>query len=126
MNFLRTLIAMQIFRFILSGTLSTAVMYGIYLVLNLILNYQVSYFISYVATVIFSYVLNAYFVFKIPMSWKTFMQFPLVYVVQYVCSAIGLEILVRLGVSETIAPLIAIVFLLPLTYFLSRLIMSEK
>ena len=126
MIFIRMILATQIFRFILMGTLSTAVMFGIYVTLNLILNYQISYLISYVLTVVFSYVLNTRYVFKIPMSWKTFLQFPIVYVVQYVSSAIGLGILVRLGFSVTIAPLITIVLLLPVTYFLSRLIMLKK
>ena len=126
MNFIRMILATQIFRFVLMGTVSTATMFGIYIILNLMLNYQVSYLISYVVTVVFSYVLNTRFVFKIPMSWQTFLQFPLVYVVQYVSSAIGLEILVRLGFSVTIAPLITIVLLLPVTYLLSRLIMKKK
>lgn len=126
MKFIRNLVALQITRFIFMGTISTAAMFGIYVVLNLILNYQVSYFISYVLTVVLSYILNTRFVFNIPMSWKTFFQFPIVYVVQYISSAIGLEILVRMGFSVTIAPLITIVLLLPVTYFLSRLIMAKK
>lgn len=126
MNFIRTLVATQLFSFILMGSLSTALMFGIYVTLNLFLNYQISYLISYALTVVFSYALNTRFVFKIPMSWKTFLQFPFVYVVQYVSSAAGLEILVRLGFSVTIAPLITIVLLLPVTYFLSRLIMVTK
>ncbi len=126
MNFIRTLFAMQISRFIFMGALSTATMFGIYVALNLILNYQISYLISYVLTVVFSYVLNTRYVFKIPMSWKTFLQFPFVYVVQYVGSAIGLEVLVRFGFSVTMAPLITIVLLLPVTFFLSRLIMAKK
>lgn len=126
MNFLQAWVETQIFRFTLMGAISTAAMFGIYVTLNLFLNYQLSYFISYVVTIFLSYVLNTYYVFKIPMSWKTFFQFPFVYVVQYVSSAIGLEILVRIGFSETIAPLIAIVLLLPVTFFLSRLIMVKK
>jgi hypothetical protein len=60
------------------------------------------------------------------MSIKTFLQFPLVYVVQYTLSAVGIEIFVRMGLSATYAPIIVIILILPLTFMLSRLVMLKR
>lgn len=122
METIRKMANNQIIRFMIANGFSTLVMFGLYVVLNFVLKYQISYFIAYVVTVILSYVLTSLFVFKTKMSWQSFMAFPLIYVVQYVTSAIALEILVRLGFSVTYVPLFVIVLLLPLTYLLSRLV----
>jgi len=122
METIRKIVNNQIIRFMIANGFSTLVMFGLYLVLNFVLKYQISYFISYVVTVILSYVLTSVFVFKTKMSWQSFMAFPMIYVFQYVTSAIALEVLVRLGFSVTYVPLFVIVLLLPLTYLLSRFV----
>lgn len=126
MNKILTLWNMQIVRFMAMGTLSTLIMLGIYVSLNLVLKYQIAYFLSYVVTVIVSYFLNTLFVFKMPVSVRSFFQFPLVYLVQYILGAILLELFVRLGFSETFAPVFIIIMLLPLTFSLSRIVMIKK
>lgn len=126
MNRLQGIFNPQVVRFTLMGAISTTIMYLFYILLNIYLPYQWSYFISYIVTVILSYVLNCYLVFHTPMSIKTFLQFPLVYVVQYVMSALGIEIFVRLGMSATYAPLIVIISILPLTFVLSRLVILKQ
>ena len=65
------------------------------------------------------------FVFKKEVSLKTFIRFPLIYVVQYVLGAILLEILVRLGFSVTYSPLLIIMLLLPVTYILNRIVFAR-
>ena len=123
MKTIRAFIKSQIFLFMLMGTLSTLVMLGLYMLLNMIIQYQMAYFISYVVTVIISYFLNTLFVFKKPVSLRTFLQFPIVYIVQYIISALMLEVMVRIGFSVTYAPVLIIILLLPLTFFLSRLVL---
>lgn len=123
MKSIRNLANHQMVRFMIVNGFSTLVMFGLYVILNMVLKYQIAYFISYVVTVILSYVLTSLFVFHTKMSWKTFMQFPLIYVLQYVTSAVCLEILVYLGFSVTFVPLFVIVLLLPLTFLLSRFVM---
>lgn len=126
MKMVRDILNTQIFRFMFMGAVSTGAMFIMYLIFNQVLGYQISYLISYVLTVFFSYVLNSKYVFNTPMSWQTFLQFPLVYVFQYGTSALGLEVLVRIGFSVTYAPLMIILLLLPITFLLSRLIMGDK
>jgi putative flippase GtrA len=123
MKTIRAFIKSQIFLFMLMGTLSTLVMLGLYMLLNMIIQYQMAYFLSYVVTVIISYFLNTLLVFKKPVSLRTFLQFPIVYIVQYIISALMLEVMVRIGFSVTYAPVLIIILLLPLTFFLSRLVL---
>jgi len=123
MKAIRAFVKSQIFLFMLMGTLSTLVMLGLYMLLNMIVQYQIAYFLSYVVTVIVSYFLNTLFVFKKPISLRTFLQFPIVYIVQYIISALMLEVMVHIGFSVTYAPVLIIILLLPLTFFLSRLVL---
>lgn len=116
----------QIVRFMAMGSLSTTMMLLIYLILEQIIRYQVAYLISYAITIVISYFLNTRFVFRASISFRSFFQFPIVYIIQYGVSAILLEILVRLGLSATYAPILVIMMLLPLTYWLSQLVIVNK
>ena len=125
MKSIRGFLNSEIFLFMVMGATSTGLMFGMYVLFNLFMHYQVSYFISYVFTVIVAYFLNTMFVFKKEVSLKTFIRFPLIYVVQYVLGAILLEILVRLGFSVTYSPLLIIMLLLPVTYILNRIVFAR-
>jgi putative flippase GtrA len=114
----------QFLGFTLSGALSTLLMFGIYVVLNKFINYQLSYLISYVIAVIALYFMNA-IVFKSSISMQTFLAFPLIYLLQYLIGAALLEIIVHLGFSVTFAPILAVVLLLPLTFFLNKKLFSK-
>jgi putative flippase GtrA len=112
----------QMIGFAITGTLSTLFMLGIYVGLNQIMNYQYAYFISYCISVLALYFMNILFVFKKSISMKSFLKFPLIYVFQYLVGAVSLELLVRLGCSETYAPVLIVIILLPVTFILNRLV----
>jgi len=114
----------QLLGFALSGTVSTILMFGIYVVLNNFINYQLSYLISYVIAVIALYFMNT-IVFKSSISINTFLAFPIIYLLQYLIGAALLEIIVRLGFSVTFAPILAVILLLPLTFFLNKKLFSK-
>ena len=112
-------------RFLLGGGLNTGVTYGIYLALNLVMAYQVAYFIAYVFGVAFAYWFNAVLVFRVSLSWKGLFSYPLVYLVQYVVSALLLGILVEFAhLSEQLAPLLVVICLIPVTYILSKSVLD--
>ncbi|MGA7817085.1 GtrA family protein, partial [Caballeronia sp.] len=70
-------------RFIVGGAANTGFTYVIYLLLKRVVPYQVAYLVAYCCGVVFAYWFNAVFVFKVPLSWKGAMSYPVVYVVQY-------------------------------------------
>lgn len=114
-------------RFIVGGSINTGFTYVTYLGLNSFLNYQAAYLIAYVAGIIFSYWFNARIVFRVPLSWKGLLTFPAVYIVQYVISAFLLGSLVEhFGKSESIAPILVAMAMIPVSYFMSKSILQRS
>ena len=122
----KTVLKKQLVGFAITGTLSTLLMLGIYVGLNKIINYQYSYLVSYCLSVVALYFMNALWVFNQSVSVKSFLQFPLIYLLQYVVGAISLEFLVKLGVSVTFAPVVVVIILLPVTFMLNRFILLTR
>lgn len=120
-----SIVAQRRLRFLVGGATNTAFTYGMYLLLKLVLQYQIAYLIAYCCGVIFAYWFNAVYVFKVPLSWKGALSYPVVYVVQYGASAVLLELLVKLAkINSTFAPLIVTVCMVPLTYVLSKVLLE--
>ncbi|MFJ7796597.1 GtrA family protein [Pseudomonas sp. NPDC096950] len=114
-------------RFLLSGGFNTLSTYLLYLLLLTVLSYQVSYTISYISGVVLSYFLNRLFVFKTHQGLRSVFLFPLVYVIQYLSTSLVLWLLVdNIGVDSRVALPVAIVMFVPVNYFLSRKIFSDK
>lgn len=114
-------------RFLFCGGINTAVTYGIYCLLQLFLHYQIAYAFAYGMGVVFSYWLNTVLVFKETLAWKKFFQYPVVYLAQYSLSALLMWVAVKyLNVNETLAPLVILIITIPMTYFLSKLIIVTK
>lgn len=112
-------------RFFLGGMLNTALSYSVFLALTFIFAYQLSYFIAYALGVVFAYLINALWVFRVQLSWKGLFSYPIVYVIQYLLSALLLGVLVEIfAVSVKLAPIFVIVALFPITYLISRFILQ--
>lgn len=113
-------------KFAIVGVLNTAVTYFLYLLLLLFSSYLIAYSLAYLTGIIISYLLNSKYVFKESISPKKFLMFPLVYIVQYVMSSLLLYLSVHyLNVNERIALLISIVLTTPITFVLSKRIISN-
>lgn len=114
-------------RFLIGGLLNTGLTYGLYFLLQKVFFYQIAYMIAYACGIVFSYWFNARIVFRTSLSWTGLMTYPLVYVVQYGCSALLLGIFIeRLDIPPALAPLLVLVMMIPLTFFLSRWILRRR
>jgi putative flippase GtrA len=117
----------EVGRFIVAGILNTGITYALYLILLTWQGYEFAYSLSYAAGIVISYLANAIYVFRKPLKASSAMAFPLVYVVQFLIGFLLVKILVEwLTVPAEIAPLIAIAVTLPVTFVLSRWIISGK
>jgi putative flippase GtrA len=117
----------QFLKFVLVGVANTAVTYLIYRGLLLFLSYYISYSISYVLGIAFSYFCNAVLVFKQPLSWRSFLSYPFVYLFQYLLSLAGTVLLVEVWhVPARYAPLFIIVVSVPVTFVLSRFVFVRR
>ena len=117
----------EFLKYLFSGGFNTLATYVLYLLLLNIWSYNLAYSISYISGIFISYALNSLFVFKEKISFRTFIKYPIVYVVQYLISLILLNVLIEyVGFSNKIVPIITIVITIPITFLLSKLIIKGK
>ena len=120
------LVRKEILRFLISGSTNTLVCWIIYLVLNQLLSYTLAYTGAYLFGTLFTYYLNTRWVFKVPMSWRTFLRYPLVYVAQYLLGVSLVWVIVdRFHCPEAFAPLAVVAMTVPVTFLLSRFILRH-
>ncbi len=120
------MILSQFVKFVGVGSINTIVTYVLYLLLLLTANYRVSYTIAYLFGIGLSYWLNLKFVFQAKGSKKKIVLFPLVYFVQYVFGMLILYVAIdTFNISEKIAPILVIILTVPLTFVLTKIILTE-
>lgn len=128
LTYLRGMIEQSRFlRFLLSGVVNTATTYVIYLALLQIIDYRVAYTIAYATGILLAYALNRVFVFRAHRGWSSLLLFPLVYLAQYLASLAIVWVWVdKFGLPKSLAPLLAIIVTVPLTYVLSHHVFVQK
>jgi putative flippase GtrA len=113
--------------FVFFGTINTVLTYGIYLFLVLFFTYGTAYTWSYIVGVFLSYYLNARFVFREKLRLMNALQYPVVYLLQYL---IGLGLLYLLidvvHLSKLLAPILVVLLTLPCTYLLSGYVIKAR
>ncbi|MCX7068390.1 MAG: GtrA family protein [Methylococcales bacterium] len=113
-------------RFLIAGLVNTILSYLVYLLLLELFSYTIAYSISYCIGIVISYILNARYVFVQPLNLRRFIQFPIVYVVQY---TLGIAILKILIETVSIDPKLSMVFVIlittPVTFLLSKFVMER-
>ena len=111
--------------FVFFGAVRTVLSYGIYLLLVLFLAYPTAYTVSYVADIFISYYLNARFVFREKLRLSKALQFPIVYLAQYLIGLGSLYLLIEVAqLSKFFAPIVVVVITVPCTYLLSRYVIK--
>ena len=114
-------------RFLCGGGINTGLTYLTYLGLNTFLAYQASYLIAYSIGIVFSYWFNASIVFRTPLSWKGLVSHPIVYIAQYLVSALFLGGLIEiLQISEIMAPIVVAITMIPVSYILIKFILGAQ
>ena len=117
----------EAYRYLVGGTINTALSLAVYYVLQLFLPYQVAYALAFVFGVVLSYRINLGYVFKTQHTRAKAMAFPLVHLSQYAVGALLLGALVEwLGVPQEIAPLGVAVLTIPLTFALTRFVVRSR
>src|SRR5262245_50956436 len=117
----------EFLRFILCGALNTAVAFVIYVFLLCLFPYGIAYTISYAAGIFISYWLNTKFVFEEQLRLNRALQYPLVYLFQYLLGLVLLFLFVETGhLSKLVSPLLIVVLTLPITFLLSRYLIRRS
>ncbi len=113
-------------RFVIAGGLNTALSYGVYLVLLRWLQPELAYTLAFVAGMLSSYLLARWFVFARPpeRAWHS-LWVPVIQLAQYGAGTLLVSLWVRvMGQSPVLAPLVALVLVLPATYWANRKVFS--
>lgn len=116
----------HILRFGVVGVINTCVYFGLYLLFRTIVPYLVAHLIAIALSMVVSFFLNCYWTFQTQPTWRKFLVFPLTNATNYIVSTVGVVVLVSVvGVNEVIAPLIAAFAAIPVTFVLSRRILTR-
>ncbi|UQA95137.1 GtrA family protein [Streptomyces halobius] len=111
----------QIARFTLVGGVNTLTFYLCYLPLHRLLPYFAAYTGGFVVSLVGSFFLNTYFTYRTRPTWTKFLLFPLTQVTNYVVQSAGLVTLVGwFGMNSAVAPLVAALLAIPVTFAVSR------
>ena len=117
----------EVLRFLFTGTLNTAASWMVYWLFNWFLPYSLAYGIAYVFGIFFTYYLNTRWVFKVPMHWKTLLQFPLIYFVRFGVDLALLTSLIKFAhCPENLAPILTLTITTPLSFVMSRFVLKPK
>ncbi|MEE1107381.1 GtrA family protein [Macrococcoides canis] len=119
----------RLIKFIIVGVLNTLNYYIVYLLLLkfLHLSYITSHLTGFLVSFIISYFLNCYFVYKVKPTIKKFIQFPLTQIVNMGVQTLLLYIFVELlHIDKVYAPFPALIFTIPVTYFVTTYILTKE
>ncbi|WP_308117355.1 GtrA family protein [Streptomyces fuscigenes] len=115
-------------RFALVGAVNTGTYYAFYLALldGAGLPYVVAHVIAFVLSMIGSFFLNSWFTYRTRPTLRKFLLFPLTNAANFVITTGGVYVLVDLlGMDDTYAPLVAAAAAIPITFVVSRTIMTR-
>lgn len=116
----------NLLRFLFFGCLNTLIAYGLYVVLLWVVPYLVAYTISYACGILIAYYLNAKFVFNEKLKVTTALQYPIVYIVQYLLGLLLLRLFIEVfHLSTLVAPFLVALLMIPVAYKLSAFIIRR-
>ncbi len=113
-------------RFAVVGAVNTGVYYGAYLLLRTLLPYLAAHLVAIVIAMVGSFFLNCCWTFRTRPTWRKFAVWPLTNATNYLVTTIGVVVLVEwFRADERTAPLVAAVAAVPVTFLLSRRVLTR-
>ncbi|MBF0603831.1 MAG: GtrA family protein [Nitrospirae bacterium] len=116
----------QILSFLVVGLVNTFGTYIIYIVLLQFIEYWLAFTITNVVGVVIAVVGNGKFSFRTQPSVKAMFAYGIFFVCYYIISMAMVVQMVRIHVSHELAPLIAVVVLLPFSFVCTRYAISGR
>ncbi len=117
----------EVARFALVGVVNTLTYYGAYLLLVLVLPYLVAHVLAFALSMTGSFLLNCLFTYRTRPTWRKFALFPLTVAANFTITTLGVAVLVELlAVDQRLAPLLAAVIAIPLTFLATRAVLVGR
>lgn len=112
-------------RFALVGVANTLVYYLLYRAFLLGMPYVPAHLLGWLAGMVFSFFANSLFTFGVRPTWRRFLAYPLTTVANLGVTTLGSVLLVETaGLDERYATLIMTVAVVPLTFVLTRVVLT--
>lgn len=124
---MRRALAGEVVRFAVVGVANTVTYYVTYLVLVRVLPYLVAHVIAFAVAMVGSFLLNCRFTYRTRPTWRKLLLYPLTVAANFVITTVGVGLLVELvGMDERVAPLVAAVAAIPLTFLATRSVLLGR
>lgn len=116
----------RLVRFGMVGVANTAVYYLCYRLALLVLDYLVAHLLAWVVSVLFSFLMNCWFTYRVRPTWRRLLAFPASTLVNLAFTTLGSVLLVeRLGVDERYATLAMGILAIPFTFAVTTLVLTR-
>ncbi|HDP5930963.1 TPA: flippase GtxA [Staphylococcus aureus] len=119
----------EILKFIIVGGINTLNYYVVYLLLLKLLHieYMISHITGFIVAFVISYYLNCYFVYRVKLTWRKFISFPITQIVNVSLQTVLLYVFVSwLNLPAEIAPFAGLIITIPITFILSKWILKDS
>ena len=116
----------RIIRFGITGTLSTLVHYGAYLIALNWVNATIAYTIGYGVGLCLNYILTTFFTFKKQPSKRNAAGFVASHIVNYLLEIGVLNVFIRLGMDERLAGILTLIVVVPINFLILRFVFVQK
>lgn len=119
----------EFLKFIIVGGINTGHYYLIYLIFLHVMqtHYFLAHVLGFVSSFIGSFFLNSYITYQVKPTLAKFIRFPLTQVVNILSSTALIFIFIEwLQMSNNLAPLVSVVFTVPVTFIVTRRILKPS
>jgi putative flippase GtrA len=112
-------------RYALVGVANAATYYVVYLLVLHEVGYLTAHVLGLGAAMVVSFFLNCRVTFRVRPSWRRFLLYPASQVVNVAATTVGVVALVGVGVDQRLAPLVAAVLAVPVSFLAARLVLAH-
>ncbi|MBO5186503.1 MAG: GtrA family protein [Prevotella sp.] len=116
----------RIFRFGITGTLSSLIHYGVYCVALMSLNPTLSYTAGYLVGLVCNYGLTTFFTFRQQPSKKNAAGFVASHALNYLLEIALLHLFLWIGAGELLAPALVMVVVVPINFLILHFVYLHK
>ncbi len=116
----------RIFRFGITGTISSLIHYGAYCLALIYCNPTVSYSAGYLVGLVCNYALTTFFTFRQQPSKKNAAGFVTSHIINYLLEVGLLNLFLYIGCSQWLAPILVMVIVVPVNFLLLRFVFLYK
>lgn len=116
----------ELVRFGIVGVVATVVHYGIYRGLMTYMAANIAYTTGYLLSFVCNYILSSCFTFRSRASLGNGVGFGAAHVVNYILQMLLLNVYIRFGIPEDVAPFPVYAVAVPVNFMLVRLVFTRK